>query len=180
MVVLTCPNCSATLEIDESRQFAFCQYCGTKVTNLNNSVEINRTVEIQNLLIRALEFEQKGYYDMAQEYCNRVLDIDPGNVTAQEIQRRMPGYLCGKNLTIEYQSVHDDKYKLRITLDGRNWNTLNKNETLQLELPVGKHKIVFSGTRQYIYELKILNVRQKIKILYKADKRKNTIEEFLL
>lgn len=175
MVVLTCPNCSAGLEIEENRQFAFCQYCGTRVSNITNSIEINRSFEIENLLIRAMEFEQIGNYERAQEYCTRILDMDPSNIKAREIERRLPTYSAGPNVFIFYNSVHDDRFKLRVTLDGRNWSTLSKGESLPLKLPQGKHRIYFSGTKSYTYDLVIYDTRKPIRIIYTAEKRKNHI-----
>lgn len=176
MVVLTCPNCGAALEIDEKREFAFCQYCGTKMANLKSDVEINRSTEINNLVIRALEFEQKGDFQRCSEYCTRILDLDPYNVKAREIEKRLPSYSAGPNVSILYRSVHDDRFKLRVTLDGRNWNTLSKNETLAMELPVGSYTILFSGKKTYTYKIKIADKTQKIMIVYTADKRRNTID----
>lgn len=177
MFVLTCPNCSANLEIDESREFAFCQYCGTKITNLRNSVEINRTTEIDNLVLRALEFEQKGDFQRCEDYCNRILDMDPHNVKAREIEMRMPSYSAGPNVSIVYRSVHDDRFKLRVTLNGRNWHTLSKDEMLKLELPVGKHRILFSGKKSYTYDVTINTKNQKVTIVYTADKHGNRIDQ---
>ena len=31
MVPLVCPNCGGTSDVDESREFAFCSYCGAKI-----------------------------------------------------------------------------------------------------------------------------------------------------
>lgn len=176
MLVLTCPNCSASLELDETREFAFCQYCGTKIVNLNNTVEINRTSEINNLLLRALEFEQKGNYEKVAAYCERILDLDPTNKRAREIEQRLPGYSAGPNVTIVYHSVHDDRFKLRTSFDGRHWNTLSNHEMQKHELPVGKYRIVFSGKKSYAYDLVITNPIQKITLIYTADKHTNRID----
>lgn len=177
MIILSCPNCGASLEIDESRQFAFCQYCGTKIANLNNTVELNRTAEINNLVIRALEFEQKGDYQRCAEYCTRILDLDPYNTKAREIEERLPNCSDGPNVTVVYRSALDDRYKLRITLDGKNWTILSKDETFLMKMTPGKHRIYFSGTKTYTYDVKISDVRQKVTIVYNAQKRRNTIEE---
>lgn len=179
MIILTCPNCSANLEIDESRQFAFCQYCGTKIANLNNSFELNRTAEIDNLVIRMLEFEQRGDIQRCTEYCTRILDLDPYNLKAREVERRLPTYSVGPNVTIVYRSVHDDRFKLRITLDGRKWDVLSKNETLLLDLPEGKHRITFSGKKTYTYDITVVDKQKKITIVYTADRRRNTIEQHI-
>lgn len=177
MIIFTCPNCGAGLSIDESREFAFCQYCGTKIVNLKDRFELDRTTEINNLIIRALEYEQKCDYKKCADYCTRVLDIDPHNVKAREIEMRMPSYSSGPNVTILYRSVHNDRFKLRVTLDGRNWNTLSKDEMIKIELPVGKHRILFSGKKVYNYDVTINTKGQKITIIYTADKHRNTIEQ---
>lgn len=168
MNFLTCPNCGGQMEITEQRELAFCMYCGTKITNINNSIEINKTKEINNLIIRALEFEQKGNYKLAEDYCMRILDIEPSNKTARALEKRLPSYTPLPNIEITYNSKLSDIYKLRITLDGRKWNILSNGETLKLTLPVGKHKILFSGTKIYSYEINIENLDKQIKIIYTA------------
>ena len=49
MISMQCPNCNANLEADSSREFVFCQYCGTKVklhdTN-TYTVNINETCRV--------------------------------------------------------------------------------------------------------------------------------------
>ena len=178
MFVLKCPNCAGTLELDDRREFAFCQYCGTKIANLNNKVELNRTTELENLVLRALEFERRGNYEKAEEYCNRILDLDPHNQRAREIEQRLPGYNAGPNVTIVYHSVHDERFKLRISFDGRYWITFNNHEIKKFQLPVGQHKIVFSGKKSYLHNLAITNPQQRITLVYTADKHTNRIEQF--
>ena len=31
VIKLVCPNCKTNLELDDTREFGFCQYCGTKI-----------------------------------------------------------------------------------------------------------------------------------------------------
>ena len=31
MIDLKCPNCSASISLDETREYGFCSYCGTKI-----------------------------------------------------------------------------------------------------------------------------------------------------
>ena len=31
LIALRCPNCSGDIELDDSREFGFCLYCGTKI-----------------------------------------------------------------------------------------------------------------------------------------------------
>lgn len=177
MITLICPNCAASLNIDESRQFAFCQYCGTKVTNLNNSIEVNRTTEINNLVLRMLEFEKRGDFTRCAEYCNRILDIDPHNAIAREVEVRLPGYSAGPNIIVVYHSDLDDRYKLRVTLDGRRWEVLSRNETASFELPEGRHVITFSGTKTYKHKIVVKDKKEKITLVYAASRMRNTIQQ---
>lgn len=183
MVVLTCPNCNAQMEIEENRQFVFCQYCGTKIANLAQKVELSgqvnldRSSEINNLVLRAMEFEGRGDYARASEYCTRILDMDPTNAIARAIEERLPNDGSRPNVTILYRSVHGDALKLRITLDGKSWKVLNKNESLTMALPIGKHRILFSGRKSYSYDVTITDTRKMITITFMADKHRNTIEQ---
>lgn len=43
LVPMTCPNCKATIEIDTTKDFCFCTYCGTKILVNDDST---RTVNI--------------------------------------------------------------------------------------------------------------------------------------
>ena len=175
MIVLTCPNCGASMEIEDNRQFAFCTYCGTKIANLKNRVEVDRGTDINNLLIRAYEFEARGDYTRSLEYCNRVLDIDPQNQMARALESRLPGAVSVKNVTIVYQSELNERFKLRISTDGRNWSVLDPNGQISLSLPVGTHRIVLSGKKAYMQTIKVTDPRKQIVILYHAGKMKNDI-----
>ncbi len=46
MKVLTCPQCSANIEIDESKEFGVCSYCGAKF-QLHDVVEIRHTGKVE-------------------------------------------------------------------------------------------------------------------------------------
>ena len=175
MVVLTCPNCGASMEIEESRQFAFCQYCGTKIANLKNTVEVDRSGELKNLLLRAYEFEARGDYARAREYCDRILDMDPNHASARQLESRLPQAIPVNNVIVVYESALDSRFKLRISRDGKNWTVLDPNGQAGFNLPVGVHRILLSGKKNYIQSVKVTDPRQQIVITYKAGKFKNDI-----
>lgn len=67
-VSVKCPDCGATLEIENNRQQAFCTYCGTKVIIHNDRERTYRYVdeaEVKNaeteriVRLKQLEFEEK-------------------------------------------------------------------------------------------------------------------------
>ena len=48
MVPLKCPGCGANIELDDSREFGFCNYCGTKVVQDKLVVEHRGSVTIDS------------------------------------------------------------------------------------------------------------------------------------
>ena len=174
MITVNCPNCGASMDIDESREFAFCTFCGTKILT-DKKVEIDRNKEINNLLTRAYEYEEKKDYIRAKDYCNRVLDIDSTNEIARALEKRLNEASPIDNIVIKYLSVLKDKFKLRVTLDGRNWITIEPNGESSFRLPLGKHRIFFSGKRNYTRDIVVTDTKKKIEIIYDAQGHRNEI-----
>ena len=44
-ISVKCPDCGAELSIDNSREFAFCSYCGTKILIHNENEKIYRRID---------------------------------------------------------------------------------------------------------------------------------------
>lgn len=80
---LNCPNCGANIELSDDREFGFCSFCGTKVVQdklvieHKGSVSINGIATEKALLERAYIFLEDGNFDDADNYLERVLDINP-------------------------------------------------------------------------------------------------------
>ena len=51
MVALKCPACGADIQLDDSREFGFCNYCGTKVIVTPGMVELGKIEKLMNLLM---------------------------------------------------------------------------------------------------------------------------------
>lgn len=83
MVELKCPNCGASIELDESREFGFCQYCGTRVVQdkliieHRGSVTIDTSEELKNLYVLAHRAKENGDTDNAQKYYEQIIVKDP-------------------------------------------------------------------------------------------------------
>ena len=62
MIKMQCPSCRAQLEIDtENRNFAFCQYCGTKFW-IDNEHDTNQTIHYFNEAeLKKIEEETRRY-----------------------------------------------------------------------------------------------------------------------
>lgn len=82
-IALKCPSCGADISLDESRDFGFCQYCGTKVMRdiqvieHRGSVEISHNGEIENLLMRARALSDQGRTREAGVYYEKCLTLMP-------------------------------------------------------------------------------------------------------
>ena len=83
MISTKCPNCGATMEFDETRDFCFCQFCGTKVVpekiviEHKGSISVDGISTLNNTLERAEISLRDGYFEKAKGYFNKALDINP-------------------------------------------------------------------------------------------------------
>ena len=70
LISLTCPNCNANLDdIDSSRPFCYCQYCGTKIalddgtirkeTHIYDEAKIKETESSERVKMREMDVEHE-------------------------------------------------------------------------------------------------------------------------
>lgn len=70
LISLTCPNCNANLDdIDPSRPFCYCQYCGTKIalddgtirkeTRIYDEAKIKETESSERVKMREMDIERE-------------------------------------------------------------------------------------------------------------------------
>ena len=48
---MKCPSCGATMKFDDSRDSMFCPYCGGRVTNLAEQVNINQNINVSGTVV---------------------------------------------------------------------------------------------------------------------------------
>ena len=90
LVKMTCPQCGASLDMDDSKEFMFCQFCGTKIANLaekvdvtlSGSVAIDESGKLENFHYVVQNALKSGNYAEAYTYCLRILETDPGDLRA--------------------------------------------------------------------------------------------------
>lgn len=147
-IALKCPSCGAEITLDETREFGFCQYCGTKIVQEKQviehrgSVSLDRSSEINNLLIRGQEMLMRKEYDNAETYFNRVLDIDVNNIIARRELDNIYNAKHQPNLTITITSkFYNKKAQVRIDIDGVSQGTITVGDTRSFKLPVGQHSV---------------------------------------
>ena len=70
-ISVKCPECGATLSVENDRKFAFCSYCGTKVIISNENEHIYRTIDEAGIKqaetdrivkLRQLDMEEKAFF----------------------------------------------------------------------------------------------------------------------
>ncbi len=85
LVAMKCPNCSANIELDDSREFGFCSYCGTKVMQERIIVEhkggvaLDNTEKLKNLHILAERALNSGDNTKAREHYDEILLESPND-----------------------------------------------------------------------------------------------------
>ncbi len=71
LVSFKCPQCGAVLSVDSTREFSFCEYCGTKVLLKNENEYIYRTIDEAGIRqaetdrivkMRQLEMEERSNF----------------------------------------------------------------------------------------------------------------------
>lgn len=88
LVAMKCPACGADIELDDSREFGFCNFCGTKVMQDKIVVEHKGNVKIDNsdyvekFLQNARRAKQKEDWEETEKYYNLVEQNEPTNIEA--------------------------------------------------------------------------------------------------
>ena len=114
-IKISCPSCGANIELDDSREFGFCSFCGTKITQdkivveHRGSVKINGVANTKSLLDRAKLFLEDQKFNEAYQYCERALDIEPQNPEAYLI-RLMAETRCCRLESLAYHTKPLDTY----------------------------------------------------------------------
>lgn len=105
LVLAKCTNCGGQLTVDAGQKSAVCPFCNSKflieqaINNYNFNMHGNMNVgsatinvngfNTDNLIARANTYESENQFAMAQEYYNKVLDIDINNTEANEGIKRI-------------------------------------------------------------------------------------------
>ena len=76
LTVMQCPNCHGEVQVDDSRDFGFCMYCGSKI-QLKTKVEIENENSENNMLKRGKSFLKLNNIDKARETFEKINDLYP-------------------------------------------------------------------------------------------------------
>lgn len=78
-IPMQCPQCSGSLEFDDSREFMFCSFCGTKVMRndvITANINVNNEKEIRSNLEIGKDKFLSGNYSKAKECAERAVSLD--------------------------------------------------------------------------------------------------------
>lgn len=82
---LTCPQCGANLELDDEREFGFCQFCGAKV-QINEVIEVRHSFDYTEHAENSKALADRAYdaknYEEAYVYYSKVLEDTPSDITS--------------------------------------------------------------------------------------------------
>ncbi|MBQ8572352.1 MAG: zinc ribbon domain-containing protein [Ruminococcus sp.] len=177
LVTMKCPSCGANLEIDNTREFMFCQYCGTKIANIAEKVEVSGTVTldnssaINNLLQRGYEFERAMKIDEAIDYYNKVLDLQYDNKNARQGIARCNMIITAPNVFISFNALNNGLV-LQTSIDNGLITKYRSGSTTAFTLPLGKHTIKFRiGAHRFARAIMINDRNTKIYVRYTQDGR---------
>ena len=90
LVALKCPNCGGSLDLEDSRDFAFCQYCGTKILIKEEigrqRVVVDRSEELKNTLrLAVMSFSQRDL-DKVGALADKALELDANCLDAWRLK----------------------------------------------------------------------------------------------
>ena len=83
LIALKCPNCGGSIDFDRSREFGFCQYCGTKIMIQEEmekqKITIDDSKRIAGWVDNAKLFFERGNKSECHRYAMMASDADPNN-----------------------------------------------------------------------------------------------------
>jgi len=81
LVSAKCPNCGASIQVDNERNEAFCSYCGSKVAvqEAIGKVKIDNSEELANLYQVARRAKEQNNSENAAKYYDMILVKDPNS-----------------------------------------------------------------------------------------------------
>lgn len=96
LVNVKCPNCGASIQLDNSREFGFCSYCGSKVQvqEAVHKIEIDKSGDIQSYIALSKASIEAGNGQEAYDYANKALELSSQNVDAWFLKMKALGLMA--------------------------------------------------------------------------------------
>ena len=96
LIDVKCPNCGASIQLDDNREFGFCSYCGSKVQLQNptvNKIVIDKSGDVQTYLDLAQAAIDADNGIEAYNYANKALEFDAKNAKGWYMKMQALGLL---------------------------------------------------------------------------------------
>lgn len=98
MLTVICPQCKASISVEEGREFAFCTYCGAKmqiaqptyVVEPQSAATEKPKLSVSELLYRGFKEIDEGETDLAKESIEEALKMNPEYVITSICSRCKP------------------------------------------------------------------------------------------
>lgn len=149
-ITLKCPSCRADIQLDNSKEFGFCSFCGTKIIQDKQVVEHriinNYENEISGFVALAERYYEKGEYNIAEVYYEKVIALDPKNVIANEKLKQIDNIVQTENIFIKrVSSIIDASCKFHVVIDEQVVAKLSPLQCLKKSISIGDHVIKVDG-----------------------------------
>ena len=129
LVSANCPNCGASIQVNNEHESIFCMYCGSQINvqkAIQMTVKIDKSDDLANLLKIAEENLTTGQFDTAKRQIQKALEIDSCCAKAwilnmyciAQVTYNDLDYICA-NL-VDNNPVIDDNLKKQILQAGNN------------------------------------------------------------
>ncbi len=144
-IALKCPECGASVELDDSREFGFCSYCGTKIVQekqiIENRIKTDYTREIEGNLLLAERYLREGNKFDAKHCFESVIKMDPSNTKALEGLDIIDKMVDKPNVTITRKKKDSAGADYKVLIDDKEVAVLADGESTTLMVQSGKHII---------------------------------------
>lgn len=126
LVNVKCPNCGASIQLDNERADGFCSYCGSKikVQEAINLIRIDKSGDLQNFLNLAQSAIDGNNGKEALDYANKALELDSSNGDAWFIKMQavaltatLGDLKCSEIVTTGNKAIHfstDQDMKIKV------------------------------------------------------------------
>lgn len=105
-----CPNCNSTNVVDISEE-EWAQLQEQPTVPVGRSVEINSNATAESLIVRVQMFIEEENWQMANTYCEQILDIDPTNGEVFYLKMLIENKFKGEKDIIQNRySMHTSKF----------------------------------------------------------------------
>lgn len=95
LVSTICPECKASIKLDDSKPFGFCLSCGSKIA-LSTAQQNNSGPGMEQLITNyaqlALNAAKAGNYEQSEMYCNKIIELDGTKAAAWALKATAVGW----------------------------------------------------------------------------------------